>query len=54
MPRDPRPAHAFFGVYPSFFIDSAPAPTIVLLMAMVFILVFVLSVARTARAERTA
>lgn len=45
---------SFLGVYLSFFIDSAPAPTIVLLMAMVFILAFVFSVARAARAERTA
>ncbi|SCM78867.1 Chelated iron transport system membrane protein YfeD [uncultured Pleomorphomonas sp.] len=45
---------SLLGVYLSFFIDSAPAPTIVLLMAMVFILAFVFSVARAARAERTA
>ncbi len=32
---------ALFGVYVSFFIDSAPAPTIVLTMTMVFIAVFV-------------
>lgn len=31
---------AFFGVYASFFIDSAPAPTIVLLMSAIFIVVF--------------
>jgi manganese/iron transport system permease protein len=31
----------FLGVYASFFIDSAPAPTIVLLMTITFILVFV-------------
>ena len=30
-----------FGVYISFFIDSAPAPTIVLTMTLVFIIVFV-------------
>ena len=34
---------AFFGVYLSFFIDSAPAPTIVLLMTILFILAFFLS-----------
>lgn len=33
-------ASTFFGVYLSFFIDSAPAPTIVLLMTIVFIAVF--------------
>lgn len=32
---------SFFGVYASFFIDSAPAPTIVLLMSAIFIVVFV-------------
>jgi manganese/iron transport system permease protein len=31
----------FGGVYASFFIDSAPAPTIVLLMTIVFIVVFI-------------
>lgn len=34
-------AATFGGVYASFFIDSAPAPTIVLLMTIVFIVVFV-------------
>jgi len=34
---------AFFGVYLAFFIDSAPAPTIVLLMTMLFIIAFFLS-----------
>lgn len=32
---------SFLGVYASFFIDSAPAPTIVLLMTIVFIAVFI-------------
>lgn len=32
---------SFFGVYLSFFIDSAPAPTIVLLMSVTFAVVFV-------------
>jgi manganese/iron transport system permease protein len=32
---------SFFGVYASFFIDSAPAPTIVLLMSAIFIVAFV-------------
>ena len=31
----------FVGVYASFFIDSAPAPTVILVMTLVFILVFV-------------
>jgi len=34
---------AFFGVYLAFFIDSAPAPTIVLLLTTLFILAFFLS-----------
>lgn len=34
-------ACAFLGVYLSFFIDSAPAPTIVLLMTLVFIAAFI-------------
>ncbi|WP_128293048.1 metal ABC transporter permease [Afifella aestuarii] len=33
-------ACAFLGVYASFFIDSAPAPTIVLLLAACFVVVF--------------
>lgn len=46
---------AFAGVYLSFFLDSAPAPTIVLLMTVVFLAAFGLSRARIARAEsRTA
>ena len=32
---------SFAGVYLSFYIDSAPAPTIVVLMTVVFILVFI-------------
>jgi len=35
---------SFFGVYLSFFIDSAPAPTIVLLMTVLFILAFIHSI----------
>ncbi len=35
--------NAFFGVYLSFFIDSAPAPTIILLMTICFIVVFVVT-----------
>ena len=45
-------ASSFFGVYFAFFIDSAPAPTIVLIMALVFILVFIwksLHLSRTVR-----
>ena len=37
-----------FGVYASFFIDSAPAPTIVLLMTILFIFAFVATVRRAA------
>lgn len=43
---------SLLGVYASFFIDSAPAPTIVLLMTIVFIAAFVWRVRRTAVAER--
>ena len=42
----------FFGVYASFFIDSAPAPTIVLLMTVLFIAAFVFST-RKARLKTT-
>ncbi|MGI9363833.1 MAG: metal ABC transporter permease [Rhizobiaceae bacterium] len=37
------------GVYASFFIDSAPAPTIVLVMTGLFIVTFILSIRRTRR-----
>ena len=42
---------SFFGVYLSFFIDSAPAPTIVLLMTIGFIAAFVVAVSKAARVE---
>lgn len=42
---------SFMGVYLSFFIDSAPAPTIVLLMTVVFIAAFLFSSWRTARTQ---
>lgn len=48
---------AFFGVYLSFLIDSAPAPTIVLIMAIWFVLVFIwksAEIARTVRREAAA
>lgn len=41
---------SFGGVYASFFIDSAPAPTIVLLMTIIFIAVFVAQQVRIRRA----
>ena len=41
----------FFGVYFSFFLDSAPAPTIVLLMTALFVLAFVVSTHRAAKAS---
>jgi len=47
-------AASFAGVYASFFIDSAPAPTIVLLMTIVFMAAFTWSVVRTARTEKRA
>lgn len=40
---------AFMGVYLSFFIDSAPAPTIVVLMTTVFLAAFALSRLRSIR-----
>ncbi|MBA3446510.1 MAG: metal ABC transporter permease, partial [Pseudaminobacter sp.] len=43
---------SFFGVYLSFFIDSAPAPTIVLLMSICFVAAFVVLRRKAARAER--
>ncbi|ASY58388.1 MULTISPECIES: metal ABC transporter permease [Sinorhizobium] len=42
---------SFSGVYLSFFIDSAPAPTIVLLMTAIFLVAFAFSTWRTARME---
>jgi manganese/iron transport system permease protein len=47
-------AAAFFGVYLSFFLNSAPAPTIVLLMTGGFVLAFIYSLIRTARISRQA
>lgn len=37
---------SFFGVYLAFFIDSAPAPTIVVLMALCFVASFILATRR--------
>ncbi|MFD1198856.1 metal ABC transporter permease [Brucella gallinifaecis] len=42
---------SFSGVYLSFFIDSAPAPTIVLLLTLIFIVAFLFSSLKTARTE---
>lgn len=42
---------SFFGVYLSFFIDSAPAPTIVLLLAMIFVGAFIHTTRKTTRIE---
>lgn len=42
---------AFLGVYASFYLDSAPAPTIVLLMTAVFIAAFVMVRVRARRVE---
>ncbi len=44
---------AFAGVYVSFFIDSAPAPTIVLLLSMTFIVALVVSRRKAVRAQST-
>lgn len=45
-------ALSFLGVYLSFFIDSAPAPTIVLCFAGVFILVFTVTTLQQHRREK--
>ncbi len=42
---------SLLGVYLSFFIDSAPAPTIVLLFAIIFMLAFVHATRKAARLE---
>lgn len=42
---------SLLGVYLSFFIDGAPAPTIVLLLTILFIAAFLASTMRAARAE---
>ena len=34
---------SFLGIYTSFYLDSAPAPTIVLVMTIIFILVFIIT-----------
>jgi manganese/iron transport system permease protein len=43
---------SFLGVYLSFFIDSAPAPTIVLLMTLAFVAAFLWTSARAIARER--
>ncbi|OLO09655.1 hypothetical protein BTW08_00765 [Salinicola sp. MH3R3-1] len=45
---------AFLGVYLSFFLDSAPAPTIVLLFSIVFGIAFIVSTRRVASRETKA
>lgn len=44
-------AASFLGVYLSFFIDSAPAPTIVLMLSAAFIAAFVVTTLRAGRME---
>ncbi len=44
-------AGSFLGVYLSFFIDSAPAPTIVLVLSVVFVFAFIYAVRKSARIE---
>ncbi|CDZ47841.1 metal ABC transporter permease [Neorhizobium galegae] len=44
---------SFAGVYLSFFIDSAPAPTIVLVLAIGFVLAFIYATRKAARVETT-
>lgn len=43
---------SFMGVYLSFFIDSAPAPTIVVLFSLLFVTAFIYSSLRDRRLER--
>ncbi|WP_269932585.1 metal ABC transporter permease [Aminobacter sp. HY435] len=43
---------SFFGVYLSFFIDSAPAPTIVLLMSLAFVVAFFVATRKSALRQR--
>ncbi|MBD0413654.1 metal ABC transporter permease [Oryzicola mucosus] len=45
---------SFFGVYLSFFLDSAPAPTIVLLMSLTFVAAFFVSRFRMRRRQMQA
>ena len=40
------------GIYSSFFLDSAPAPTIIMVFSLMFILAFLAKIARQHRAER--
>ncbi|MGS1094933.1 metal ABC transporter permease [Aquamicrobium terrae] len=44
-------ASSFLGVYAAFFIDSAPAPTIVLLMSCMFLAAFVRATRKAARLQ---
>ena len=47
---------AFFsgltGVYISFFIDSAPAPTIILVLTVIFIITFIICTRRSYRVSK--
>ncbi|MES0289590.1 iron/manganese ABC transporter permease subunit SitD [Citrobacter freundii] len=43
---------SFMGVYLSFFIDSAPAPTIVVLFSLLFVITFIYATLRDQRLER--
>lgn len=45
-------AASFTGVYLSFFIDSAPAPTIVLVMTVAFLAAFMIATRKAAKIER--
>ncbi len=45
---------SFAGVYLSFFIDSAPAPTVVLILTGCFLIAFVRNSLRIRRASRRA
>ncbi len=44
---------SLIGIYLSFFLDSAPAPTIVLVMSSMFVLVFIIGAFRNRRTQAT-
>jgi manganese/iron transport system permease protein len=46
-------AAGFAGVYASFFLDSAPAPTVVLILTAVFLIAFAWQQWRISRASKT-
>jgi len=47
-------ASGFLGVYLSFYLDSAPAPTVILILTAVFVVAFIYATHRTKRHSATA